>query len=112
MQKREVEVKFYLEDIDRMQRRIVALGAESLGRVFENNIRYEDRGHNLIKNHSLLHRPQAHPDQDLMQGLKVRHLDFQFIENLKIPTGLRRSGFKCQYGLLVLTQSQQGMVLD
>ena len=54
MQKREVEVKFFLDDIDQMQRRIAGLGAESQGRVFENNIRYDDDGRNLSKKQSLL----------------------------------------------------------
>lgn len=54
MEKREVEVKFYLNDIDSMRHRITRLGAESRGCVFENNVRYEDDGHNLIKKDSLL----------------------------------------------------------
>jgi adenylate cyclase class 2 len=54
MQKREVEVKFFLDNIDRMQRRITDLGAESQGRVFENNIRYDDEGRNLSRKQSLL----------------------------------------------------------
>ncbi|MDJ0985140.1 MAG: class IV adenylate cyclase [Desulfobacterales bacterium] len=103
MQKREVEVKFYLEDIDRMQRRIVALGAESLGRVFENNIRYEDRGHNLIKNHSLLRlrqdqkailtfksRPaKASRDFKIFNELEVEVSDFETLHQILVRVGLR-----------------------
>jgi adenylate cyclase class 2 len=40
MEKLEIEVKFYLADIERMRRRILELGAESKGRVFENNIEH------------------------------------------------------------------------
>jgi adenylate cyclase class 2 len=54
MEQLEIEVKFYLPDIERMQRRILALGAESEGRVFENNVRYEDANNTLIRKKSLL----------------------------------------------------------
>ena len=54
MEKLEIEVKFYLPDIERMQRRVLALGAESKGRVFENNVRYEDENNTLIRKKSLL----------------------------------------------------------
>jgi adenylate cyclase class 2 len=54
MEKLEIEVKFYLADIERMRRRILELGAESKGRVFENNIRYEDEHNTLITKKSLL----------------------------------------------------------
>ena len=54
MEQLEIEVKFYLPDIESMQRRIVSLGAESKGRVFENNIRYEDDCNTLIGKKSLL----------------------------------------------------------
>ncbi len=50
----EVEVKFYMPDIDETRNRILDLGAKSLGRVFETNIRYEDAGRTLIRNRSLL----------------------------------------------------------
>jgi adenylate cyclase class 2 len=54
MEKREVEVKFFIVDIDGIQHRLAELGAESRGRVFENNIRYEDDSRSLIKKESLL----------------------------------------------------------
>ena len=54
MKQLEIEVKFYLPDIERMQRRVLALGAESKGRVFENNVRYEDENNTLIRKKSLL----------------------------------------------------------
>ena len=49
MKQLEIEVKFYLRDIESMQRRILALGAQSKGRMFESNFRYEDENSNLIK---------------------------------------------------------------
>ena len=54
MQQLEIEVKFYLPDIESIRRRILTLGAESKGRVFENNIRYEDDCNTLLRKKSLL----------------------------------------------------------
>ena len=54
MEQLEIEVKFYLHEIERIQQRILALGAESKGRVFENNVRYEDENKSLIRKKSLL----------------------------------------------------------
>lgn len=50
----EVEVKFYLPNLAETRNRIMELGAQSSGRVFETNIRYEDAGGTLAKNRSLL----------------------------------------------------------
>ena len=49
MQKIEVEVKFYLADIDAMRTQILELGAKSNGRVFETNMRYEDKEKHLTE---------------------------------------------------------------
>ena len=49
----EIEVKF-LPAAAAMRRRILALGAQSRGRHFEHNIRYEDRSCSLMKKKSLL----------------------------------------------------------
>lgn len=54
MEALEIEVKFYLPDIESMQQHILALGAESKGRVFESNVRYEDESKTLIRKKSLL----------------------------------------------------------
>jgi adenylate cyclase class 2 len=54
MEQFEIEVKFYLADIENMRQRILALGAESKGRVFEHNVRYEDESRSLIRKKSLL----------------------------------------------------------
>lgn len=50
----EIEVKFYLADTDLIRNRIIELGAASMGRVFETNIRFEDADKNLIQKKSLL----------------------------------------------------------
>lgn len=54
MQQLEIEVKFHLTDLESMQGRLSRLGAESKGRVFEHNIRYEDKNKTLIRKKSLL----------------------------------------------------------
>ena len=50
----EIEVKFYIHDISTIRDRIISLGAESMGRIFETNICFEDSGKNIFKNKSLL----------------------------------------------------------
>jgi len=50
----EIEVKFYLSDMSFIRNCIIGLGAESKGRVFETNIRFEDTDKNLARNKSLL----------------------------------------------------------
>ena len=54
MEKLEIEVKFYLADIDGIRTRILKLGAKSNGRLFETNIRYEDKNKRLMRKKSLL----------------------------------------------------------
>ncbi|MGD9082985.1 MAG: class IV adenylate cyclase [Desulfobacterales bacterium] len=54
MEHLEIEVKFYLSDMDSIRDRILALGAVSRGRVFETNIRFEDADNRLIEKKSLL----------------------------------------------------------
>lgn len=54
MEHLEIEVKFYLTDIQLIRNRIVELGAESSGRVFETNIRFDDIDNNLLRKNSLL----------------------------------------------------------
>lgn len=54
MEKLEIEVKFFLPDIDLIRDRIIELGAENKGRVFETNIRFDDIENSLYHNQSLL----------------------------------------------------------
>lgn len=54
MENLEIEVKFYLNDIESMRRNILEAGIESKGRVFETNIRYEDNHNTLIRKKTLL----------------------------------------------------------
>jgi adenylate cyclase class 2 len=50
----EIEVKFLLDNVDKTRQRILDMGGETSGRVFEINIRFEDAGNKLIQQHSLL----------------------------------------------------------
>jgi len=54
MENLEIEVKFYLKDIESMRRNLLELGIESKGRVFETNIRYEDNHNTLSQKKTLL----------------------------------------------------------
>ncbi len=54
MENLETEVKFYLSDVNPIRRRIIALGADFKGRVFETNLRFEDADNRLIQKKSLL----------------------------------------------------------
>ncbi|CAB1061586.1 Adenylate cyclase (EC [Olavius sp. associated proteobacterium Delta 1] len=54
MKQLETEIKFYLTDLPSIRQRIVDLGAQSRGRFFESNVRFEDPHRTLRKNQSLL----------------------------------------------------------
>jgi adenylate cyclase class 2 len=54
MEKLETEVKFFLKDIASMRRRMLELGIETKGRLFETNICYEDRDNTMIQKKTLL----------------------------------------------------------
>lgn len=50
----EIEVKFFLQDLQPVKKHLTRLGAENSGRFFETNIRFEDRQNSLIKKNALL----------------------------------------------------------
>lgn len=54
MERLETEVKYFLTDLDSARERILGLGARSLGRCFERNLRFEDAAQNLARRKSLL----------------------------------------------------------
>ena len=54
MEHLETEVKFFLKDVSSIRKRIIELGAGSVGRVFETNILFEDKNKSLIRKKSLL----------------------------------------------------------
>ena len=54
MEHLEIEVKFYLSDMDAIRDRILEFGAAPGGRVFETNIRFDDADNHLLQKKSLL----------------------------------------------------------
>jgi adenylate cyclase class 2 len=50
----ETEVKFHLSDPAGLRCRLMAMGASSSGRALEHNIRFEDKGRNLLREKALL----------------------------------------------------------
>ncbi len=50
----EIEVKFYVDNVDKVHEKLQKMGAQSDGSVFESNIRYDTREKSLMKNHCLL----------------------------------------------------------
>jgi len=50
----ETEVKFYLPEIEPVRNMIIRMDAESTGRIFETNLRFEDADNTLIRQRSLL----------------------------------------------------------
>jgi adenylate cyclase class 2 len=97
----ETEVKFHLIDPSVVRARLLALGARSLGRSFERNIRFEDAGKNLIRTKSLLRlrqdrkvtltfkSPPADPDPAFKQliELEVEVADFDAMQRILASLG-------------------------
>jgi len=85
MQNLEIEVKFYLADIEGMRNKILKLGAKSKGRLFETNILYEDKNNSLIKKKSLLRLRQ---DEKTTLTLKsrppVKSKDYKIVNELEV----------------------------
>ncbi|HSO67540.1 MAG TPA: class IV adenylate cyclase [Desulfatirhabdiaceae bacterium] len=50
----EIEVKFWVKEINVMRERIIFSGAIPKGKTFETNLRFDDNAHTLIKKRSLL----------------------------------------------------------
>lgn len=50
----ETEVKFHITNLNSIRRIILDLGSDSNGKVFETNLRYDNKTNDLLKNKSLL----------------------------------------------------------
>ena len=85
MENLEIEVKFYLADIESVRNKILELGAESKGRLFETNIRYEDKNNSLIKKKSVLRLRQ---DEKTTLTFKsrppVKSRDYKIVNELEV----------------------------
>jgi len=103
MEHLEIEVKFYLSDMDSTRDRILELGAVSMGRVFETNLRFEDADNRLIEKKSLLRlrrdtktiltfksEPPFKNDQfKILNELEVEVSDFTTMKHILESLGFR-----------------------
>lgn len=97
----EIEVKFFLPDSNAVRENILKLGARSLGRFFEANIRFEDRDKSLIKKNALLRLRKdnrvtltykSEPELDdlnfkIFRELEVEVSDFDVMESILTSLG-------------------------
>ncbi|MEJ2100480.1 MAG: class IV adenylate cyclase [Desulfobacterales bacterium] len=85
MENLEIEVKFYLKDIDDMRRRILELGIETSEPVFETNIGYEDNKNTLILKKALLRLRQAEKTTLTFKSIpKMKSKDFKVFNELEV----------------------------
>jgi len=103
MENLEIEVKFYLSDMDAIRDRILELGAVSMGRVFETNLRFDDADNRLIEKKSLLRlrrdkkttltfksEPPFKNDQfKILKELEVEVSDFTTMKHILESLGFR-----------------------
>lgn len=83
----EIEVKFYLSDMKFMRNRIIGLGAENKGRVFETNIRFEDTDKSLTRNKSLLRlRKDTKTTLTFKSEPKVKDDQYKVLKELEVET--------------------------
>ena len=99
----EIEVKFYLPDMDAIRDRILELGAVSMGRIFETNLRFDDADNSLIQKKSLLRlrrdtktiltfksEPPFKNDQfKILKELEVEVSDFATMKHILESLGFR-----------------------
>lgn len=92
----EIEVKFFISDLSDIRNRILALGAETRGRFFETNIRYEDAQNSFLQKESILRlrkdqkttltykskAPVSNRDFKIQQELEVEVSNFQNMQNI------------------------------
>ena len=88
MEHLETEIKFYCDDLQSMRQRILAAGAQSRGRFFESNVRFEDDGRTLIKRKSLL---RLRRDQTVKLTFKStpagENSQFKVLRELEVEVG-------------------------
>ena len=103
MENLEIEVKFYLSDMDAIRDRILEFGAVSMGRIFETNLRFDDADNSLIEKKSLLRlrrdtktiltfksEPPFKNDQfKILKELEVEVSDFATMKHILESLGFR-----------------------
>jgi len=121
MKQLETEVKFYLCDLPSIRRRLMYLGAESRGRFFESNVRFEDPRQTLRKKKSLLRLRRDHqvkltykstpPEENnqfkIMKELEVEVSDFDTMHLILEALGFHHEqAYEKWRDTLVLDQTQ------
>lgn len=85
MEHLEIEVKFLLSNIDSIRNRIIKLGAVSMGRIFETNIRFEDSTKSLIQKKSLLRlRKDTKTTLTFKSEPRVNNNQFKILRELEV----------------------------
>jgi len=81
----ETEVKFHLTNVEPVRNTIINLGADSKGRVFETNLRYENKNNDLIKSKSLLRlRKDTKTTLTFKSGLESEDNEFKSLRELEV----------------------------
>lgn len=81
----EIEVKFFISNPSDMRNRILALGAETKGRFFETNIRYEDAQNSFIQKGSILRlRKDQKTTLTYKSKVPVPNRDFKILRELEV----------------------------
>ena len=85
MKKLETEVKFFLTNRESMRLSILKLGAQSRGRFFETNLRFEDKSKSLIKHKSLLRlRKDNKTTLTFKSSLPVEQPEYKMLKELEV----------------------------
>jgi len=101
----EIEVKFFLKDIETVRHQLMEAGAGSQGRIFESNFCFENADNGLFLSDSLLRlrkdtkttltyktRPAAvDPEFKVLKELEVEVSDFETMLNILDALGFHRS---------------------
>ena len=81
----ETEVKFHITNIQAVRSTILDLGADSRGKVFETNLRYENKNNDLIKSKSLLRlRKDTKTTLTFKSRLKSEDNEFKSLRELEV----------------------------
>ena len=101
----EIEVKFFLKDIETVRQQLMQSGAESHGRIFENNICLDNADKNLLSSDSLLRlrhdvkttltyktQPDIEdPEFKVLKEMEVEVSDFEMMLNILGNLGFHRT---------------------
>lgn len=73
MQQLEIEVKYYVRELAGIRAALLQLGAQSGGRAFENNLRFENEALHLTRNSAMLRLRKTHGRNIITVKQRVEH---------------------------------------